>query len=79
MTSFLKDSENLEKIKSMLIKYINQKLQEKKSISPNRKNQHPQPVQNQRSGFGNRLRADSHGVGGYEKSKLPSNAQFFND
>ena len=78
LTSFRKDSENLDAIKLMLEEFINQKKHQEDFISP-MKNQHQQPRQISRSGSTLGVRATSNNMGGYGQARTQSNVQFVSD
>lgn len=78
LTSFRKDSENLDEIKLMLEEFINQKKHQEDFISP-MKNQHQQPRQISRSGSKLVVRADLNNMGGYGQVKTQSKVQFVSD
>ena len=78
LTSFRKDSENLDEIKLMLEEFINQKKHQEDFISP-MKNQHQQPRQISRSGSKMGLRSALNNMGGNGQARTQSNVQFVSD
>ena len=78
LTSFRKDSENLDEIKLMLEEFINQKKHQEDFISP-MKNQHQQPRQISRSGSKMGLKSALNNMGGYGQARTQSNVQFVSD
>ena len=78
LTSFRKDSENLDEIKLMLEEFINQKKHQEDFVSP-MKNQHQQPRQISRSGSKMGLRSALNNMGGNGQARTQSNVQFVSD
>ena len=78
LTSFRKDSDNLDEIKLMLEEFINQKKHQEDFVSP-MKNQHQQPRQISRSGSKMGLRSALNNMGGNGQARTQSNVQFVSD